>query len=100
DDGAGLGNFLRVQRDGARANVERHHVGRNGASGLNYGNARVRRDLVGNHVVGRQQQFQIASRSVALDLASEVELVVFHQRFSHFASVGLEEGVGHGAANQ
>ena len=50
-------------------------------------------------MIERQQEFHVALLGVLDDLAGQIELVVLYAGFSDFCALGLQEGVGHGAAN-
>ena len=81
-----------------RADVEAHPaVGRVVDVG-DFRRGRIRR--FGEHVVDRQQQPEIALLRFLEQVAREIELVVFDQRFPDRQPLRLQKRVGHGAADE
>ena len=56
-------------------------------------------NLLRHHVVCRQQEFQLVALGLFQKLARQFDLVFLHQRFADRLALGLEEGVGHAAAD-
>ena len=99
DNGAGFGDLVFEERDGLGADVEGHPLGGKGAIltedlGLGIGG-----ELVGEDVVdGKEEADAFGLRFLERGFG-DVDLVGFDERFAGALALGVEEGVGHAAAD-
>src|ERR1019366_4385658 len=99
DDGAGARYFFGKCLDGFGADVECHHVGRDGLAVANEFGQGARFDSIGDDVIGGQQEFELMSFCLLQKVAGEFDLVFFDQTFADRFALRLEEGVGHAASD-
>jgi hypothetical protein len=99
DDGAGFGDLVLKDRDGLGADVEGHPLfgeGTFAGEGLGLG---VRGELVGEDVVYRQKEADTFGLRLFQSGFGDFDLVGFDEGFAGALALGVEEGVGHAAAD-
>ncbi len=79
--------------------IDRNAIWRNWLAFADVLNARAGLDLVGDHVIDRQQNLHTFLFGVLQRLLRQLDLVGFQQRLADFVSLSLEEGVGHTSAD-
>ena len=99
DDGVGVGDLFGEESDGLGADVEGHEVGGEGAGAgedLGFG---VGGELVGEDVVDGEEEADAVLFGFGERGFGDVELVGFDERLAGGLALGVEEGVGHAAAD-
>src|SRR5208282_812932 len=99
DDGAGAGDFFGKDFYGFGADIERHHVRRNRLAGSDDFGQGASFDAVGNHMVRRQQELDVAVLCLLQKAPGELDPVFFDQTLAHRLALRPQEGVGHAPAD-
>ena len=100
DDGFGGEDFAGVGVDGFGADVEGHEVFREGTSageGFGFG---VVGELVGEDVVGGEEKLDVVAFGLVEGGLGGLDLVGFDEGFAGGLALCVEEGVGHGSADE
>ena len=102
DDRSGFGDFFCEDLGGLRTDVEAHAVGRDGV-GVNDIDIDGSVDRIGEGLrddgVERKDDLHVVLRGLQEHLTAVFELRVVDQRLADLAALGLDEGVGHAAAD-
>ena len=98
--GAGGGDGRAVAVDGLGTDVDAEPVSDGGVRDAEGGVGGIRVEPVGDDVVARQLESHPVGACGPFEVEGGVEERFFHQRSAHRAPAGLEEGVGHGAADE
>src|SRR5208282_1945507 len=99
DNGAGAGYLFGKRFDRLRADIEGHHVSRDGLAVPDNLGQGAGFDAVGDDVIGGQEELELVSFRLLQKVAGEFDLVFFDQTLAHRFALRLEEGVGHAAAD-
>ena len=98
DDGLRCKNGFLVNGPGLGTNIHTHLAVGN-VERINIGNRCVGSKAVAAHMVYRKDNLDILCRSGGKKAFCGIDKVVFNEGFSHGVPLGLEEGVGHTAAD-
>src|ERR1035441_7538874 len=99
DNGAGAGYLFRKRLDRSRADIEGHHVGRDGLAAVDNFGQGAGFDAVGNDVIGGQEELELVSFRLLQKVAGEFDLVLFDHTLANGFALRFEESVGHTAAD-
>ena len=99
NDGPGARNFRGERGGGLGADIEAHLIGRR-RSDVYGGGGRVGFKFGGDDVVDGKHEPTIVLLGVRKNLARQIELVVFNERFADGQALRFEKRVGHAAANE
>ena len=95
-----VGDFLGEERDGLGADVEGHPVSGEGTVAFEDLRGSVGGELVGEDVVDGQQEANSLGCRFGEGFLGGIDLVRFEERLAGVLPLGLEEGVGHAAADE
>ena len=98
DDGLGLGDEVGVFLDGLGADVQRHEVG--GDFIIHGGDGGLVVELVGGQVVHGQDELHAVGLGVGQGRLGGLQELFLHQGLAHLVALGLQEGIGHSAADE
>src|SRR5208282_4974903 len=99
DNGAGAGYLFGKRLDRSRADIEGHHVGRDGLAPVDNLGQGAGFDAVGNDVIRGQEELELVSFRLLQKVAGEFDLVFFDHTLANRFALRLEESVGHTSAD-
>ena len=98
-DGARAGDLLGEEFNGCGTDVERHLIGGNRLAFGDHRACGTGVELAGDDVVHRKQQAYMILLGLGDQLGREPHLVGFQHGFAGLLAHGLQEGIGHAAAD-